>query len=120
LPLVIDDAAIELVNNLIKKKIENLDEDDFMEVKRRNIETLNSNRLLLQSVSKRYFNSILENNLNFPTYKKMEKFSSEITKKDLSFFYEDNLKNRKFVFTEYVKDFFILINFYLDVFSKYY
>ncbi len=102
LPNVIDDAAIDLIDNLIKEKIENLSDIEFKEAKTRNLETLSNQRLILHTVSQRYFDPIIDNNYDFPGFKKMDKYSASIRKENLEQFYDENFKSRNLVFTVYV------------------
>lgn len=102
LPNVIDDAAIDLVDNLIKEKLEKLSDIEFKEAKMRNLETLSSQKLILESVSQRCFNPIIENYYDFPNFKKMENYSGSISKENIEQFYDENFKSSNVIFTVYV------------------
>jgi secreted Zn-dependent insulinase-like peptidase len=111
-----DDAAVELLEDTILKKLKDLNKADFNSAKRKNFDTIAQERFDLSKVSKRYFTTIMDNSYKFTNFHIMDKYSRSITKDDIVTFFEDNfVSNDNLKFTVYVRNLFFL-NFFLKIF----
>jgi hypothetical protein len=105
LPHLIDDAAIDLFENTVKDKLENLSQNEFITSKKKNFDTIAESRLDLSKISQRYFNSIVESNYkSFDNFVNMEKYSRSILKEDLISFFKNVFLENNLKFTVYVSD----------------
>jgi len=98
-----DDAAIELLQETIKKKLEGLSNYEFNSAKRKTFDIIANTRLDLFKTSQRYFTSISENTYKFYNFDMVDKFSMSIVKDDLkNFFIENFVDEDALKFTSYV------------------
>jgi secreted Zn-dependent insulinase-like peptidase len=101
---VIDEATVDLLENTILNKLQNMNKPDFNSAKRKNFDTIADARYDLSKASKRYFTQIMDNTYKFTNYQIMEKYSNSITKEDMVNFFEENFIHRENLrFTVYVR-----------------
>jgi secreted Zn-dependent insulinase-like peptidase len=102
-----DDATIELLQTTIKSQLEKMSDKEFNLSKRKNFDTIAYSRYDLSKKSFRFFDSIIENNYDFPNFRKIELYSKIISKKDIINFFQDKfLSKNNLKFTVYVRHLF--------------
>jgi hypothetical protein len=80
---------------------------EFNSAKRKNFDTIAVTRLDLSKISKRYFDSITEENFKFDNFNIIENFSKGIKKLDIIKFFENHFiekENLKFTLYMYSQD----------------
>ena len=100
------DNAVEEILNMIHKKIDSLQTNEFNLSKKKNIDSITSERLNLNKLTSRNFNVIVEDKYNFYNFMNMEKFSRSINLEDLKVFFSKKFIKEDLSLTIYV----ILLN----------
>jgi hypothetical protein len=104
-----------LLEETIKKKLENLSNSDFRSAKRKTFDTISHTRLDLSKTSYRHFAPIYENTYKFYNFEIVDKYSRSLLKSDIIKFFKENfLDTDALKFTLYV----IKYIFNLDVFEE--
>ena len=96
------DNAVEDILNTINKKINSIQTNEFNLSKRKNFDSISSERLNLNKLTLRNFNIIVEDKYNFYNFLNMEKFSKSIKLDDLKSFFSKKFKKEDLSLTIYV------------------